>query len=352
MKKSLLLSVLATVMPLSMMAQDDDMYFTPKKQVEVAGSSTKYSEQADDKPAYYRGSSRNVDEYNRRGKFWSHYQKIGTDGKGNDVIEFSKGNGVYPDSTYIDTTFVGKYYDTIMDDEYDYRYTQRMSRWDGFYDPWFYSYRWHSPYWYSRWGMYDPWYYGYSGWYSPWHYGYGGWYDPWYYGYGGWYDPWYYGYGGWYGPRYYGYSGWGYSGGYRVVNNYGHSGTLGYYDRGNMRERGTYGFRRGNYDNSASAIRGGGSYSRGNTGYSRGNVGFGSRRGSVSTRSNSSTYTPSTQSPNRSFGNQRSYTPSNSGSSFGGGYSGGTRSSGGFSGGGSMGGGSRGGGGHMGGGRR
>ena len=100
MKKLVLMTVLAGALPLSIMAQDDDLYFTPKKSSETSS--------VVEKSTYYSGSDRNVDEYNRRGKYWSHYQKIGTDDKGNDIIQFTKGNGVYPESTYIDTTFVGK----------------------------------------------------------------------------------------------------------------------------------------------------------------------------------------------------------------------------------------------------
>ena len=132
MKKLVLMTVLAGFLPLSMMAQDDDLYFTPKKSSETGPMV--------EKSTYYSGSDRSVDEYNRRGKYWSHYQKRGTDGKGNDIIQFSKGKGVYPDSTYIDTTFVGKYYDSMTDAD-DYRYTQRMSRWDGFYNPWYWLVR-------------------------------------------------------------------------------------------------------------------------------------------------------------------------------------------------------------------
>lgn len=162
MRKIMLAAVLAGMMPLALMAQDDDLYFTPKKK--VAASTSAKSKVETDKPAYYVGSDRDVDEYNRRGQYWSHYQKIGTDEKGNDIIEFQKGRGVYPDSTYIDTTFVGRYYDTVVDED-DYTYCRRMSRWDGWYDPWFYSYRWgYGPYWRAYW--YDPWYYG--GWYDPW----------------------------------------------------------------------------------------------------------------------------------------------------------------------------------------
>ena len=80
MKKLFLLFVLAGAMPLSMMAQDDDLYFTPSKKVAKTSSSV------ENKPAYYVGSNRDVDEYNRRGKFRSTYQKIGVDSLGNDII--------------------------------------------------------------------------------------------------------------------------------------------------------------------------------------------------------------------------------------------------------------------------
>ena len=98
MKKLVLMTVLAGVLPLSLMAQEDDLYFTPKK-------SSEYNS-VTEKSTYYCGSDRNVDEYNHRGKYWSHYQKIGTDKKGNDIIQFTKGVGVYPDSVYIDTTLL------------------------------------------------------------------------------------------------------------------------------------------------------------------------------------------------------------------------------------------------------
>ena len=223
MKKIALLALLIGTMPLSMQAQDD-MYLIPSKSKKVANSSVVTK----DSKVTHSGSDRDVDEYNRHGKFWSHYQKIGSDDRGNDIIEFQKGRGIYPDSTYIDTTFVGQYYDTMIDDD-DYRYTQRMSRWDGYYDPWFYtSRRWRSyPYWRAGWGWYDPWYYGYAGYYDPW-------YDPWYAGYGYPYAYGYYGYG-WGSPYYYSrYYGWA---GYpvRYVYRTGHTGTLTYYDRSNFR---------------------------------------------------------------------------------------------------------------------
>ena len=202
MKKLILLLVLCGAMPLTMMAQDDDLYFTPKKSAKAERAEVVY----DNRPAYYVGSNRPVDEYNRRGRYRSSYQTISADSVASDVISFEAGAGVYPDSAYIDTTFVfseytGNDFAGGYDDSDDYRCTRSMSRWDGYCAPWHYG--WHSPFWYSRYGWYDPWYYDWC--YDPWYYG---WYDPWYAGgywgwhrwhgwYGGWYDPWFGHYPGW-----------------------------------------------------------------------------------------------------------------------------------------------------------
>ena len=131
MKKLFLLLAFVGVLPLSALAQDD-VYFTPTKSVSKSSS--------DNAPAYYSGSNRSVDEYNRRGRLKSYYQKIGTDSYGNDIVTFQRMSGVSPDSTYIDTAYI---YPGSARYEDDYAYTRRMSRWDGFYDPWFYgAYRW------------------------------------------------------------------------------------------------------------------------------------------------------------------------------------------------------------------
>ena len=335
MKKLVLMTVLAGFLPLSMMAQDDDLYFTPKKSSETGPMV--------EKSTYYSGSDRSVDEYNRRGKYWSHYQKIGTDGKGNDIIQFSKGKGVYPDSTYIDTTFVGKYYDSMTDAD-DYRYTQRMSRWDGFYNPWYYSYSWgFGPYWgYGpRWcyGWYDPFY---DPWYDPWYYGYYGYgYGYPYYGYagwyGGWYSPWYYGgyYGGYYGYPYYS----GYVSYNRPTGTMNHS----YASNSTSFPAGSFGEARSRFSGSRSSMSSTPGVRVGNSGM------FGGSRAVGGSRSynNGNTDIPSrsyNNSPSRGSYNQvptRSYNSGsfNSGSSFGGsvhsggGFSGG-HSGGGFSGGG------------------
>ena len=102
----------------------------------------------------------------------SHYENVGKDSLGNDIIQFHVGKGVAPDSIYDDAYFAQKY----ADPEEDFSRTREMSRWDGYYDPWFYDYYGYGPYyWRSRmWGWRNPWRYGYyAGWYDPW-------FDPWY----------------------------------------------------------------------------------------------------------------------------------------------------------------------------
>ena len=194
MKKLIMFLFLSMALPLSMLAQDDDMYFVPTKEnkakeAESYGLPTR---------TYYAGSKRTVDEYNRRTMIGANQ----TDSVGNDIIDFSAVRGVYPDSVYNET------------DDSDYQLTRRMTRfdeytpsqayWEGYRDgrwasPWSWSYS--SLYWNDYWYWNDPWFWN-SSWY--WRYPYfTGYYD--YYGYYGYY-PWYAGYYGYYGyrPWYYG----------------------------------------------------------------------------------------------------------------------------------------------------
>lgn len=305
MKKLIMLSIIAASLPLNLLAQDD-LYFVPTK--ELAEQTAR--EYGMPRETYYIGSRRSVDDYNRRG---SAYQVI--DSLGNDVIYMDSIAGVYPDSSYVDPD--------------DYRYTERMSRFDGYspsadfwagYDagrsvswlsPWYYD-SWYSPYRYSLYG-----YYGYYGsWYDPW-------YDPWYYGYYGYY-PYSYRWYSWYGPYYYGYYG-GYYGGYYDRYHGGHhtySRTpvvrhgVEYYGATRQTPRGSFG-NTGTRRNTTTS-----------TSTSRGTFGA-SRRTDTTPRTNTNnTYTPP---------RNNSYTPpSNNSGSFGG-------SRGGNSGGGGSFGGSRGG---------
>ena len=93
MKKMYLLAVLmAAAMPFTSMAQDDDLYFNPKKEAKEkaerkAALLREYKAQQARRDSIYAlfwsGSNRNVDEYNRGGRFLSHYEKVGTDSLGN-----------------------------------------------------------------------------------------------------------------------------------------------------------------------------------------------------------------------------------------------------------------------------
>lgn len=311
MKKWMFLTIILGAMALQGWAQDDDMYYVPTRQ-NVARDRATYGIPSG---TYYSGSRRSVDEYNRRG---SMYEVLPPDSS--DIIMFSGGAGVYPDSLS------------------DFALTQQMERWDG-YEP-------SSAYWagYAQgrldWSWHSPWYYS-SYWYDPWYY------DPWYWG---WYDPWYgyYGWGGYYGyysyyrPWYYGNYFVGIGGGGLHARNYpgteNHGRISGAANRGYTNGRthsysaGTFGgsrtVRNGSFGTNSSVSRGSNTGTRTRTAtnsvYSNSNGNFGGSRSSGSTPS----YTPSTSSGGSSGG---SFGGSSGG---GGGGGGGSRSGGGSFGGG------------------
>lgn len=317
MKKWILLSVMLGAVTLSGLAQDDDMYFVPtKKNVERERASYGIPTST-----YYSGSSRSVDEYNRR--WGSSYEVLPADT--GDIISFAAVEGVYPDSVS------------------DFSLTKQMARFDG-YEP-------SSAYWagYNRgfsdsWGWHSPWYYSYYPWYDSWYW------DPWYW------DSWYYYpyYSGWYYHHYYPwhYGGW-YGGGGIAYNTHYYPGTQ---NHGRISGSGSRGFATGRTH----------SYSTGTFGSSRSMGSVGTSRGNFNTsRSGSSTTTRTRTSPGTTYSNSygnfggsstSSSAPSrSSGSSYSGGGSsgGGGGSFGGSRSGGGGGGGSRsGGGGGFGGGRR
>lgn len=318
MKKLILLAVLFSAMPLTSLMAQDDLYFNPKEEAKKAAAERKKVDQ--ELAAHYSGSNRNVDEYNRHGKFMSQYQNIGTDSLGNDIITFRVGKGLYPDSVYNDDAFAQKY---LEGDDEDYAYTRGFSRWDGYYNPWFYDYYGYGPYYWRAgyWGWHNPWRYGYyAGWYDPW---FDPWYDPWYYGYAGWYDPWYYGWGGYYRPWYWGGP---------VVTHVHYGGN----PRGLAGNK-SWGFQRGGQNRNNMAANGNRSFGNSTNRSNR----FGSRTATNSTSNRTYNNANSTRSftPNSSsFGGARS--GGFSGGSFGGGRSGGGSfgGGGGRSGGGSFGG--------------
>ena len=313
MKKLLLISMFAGMLPLTMVAQDDDLYFVPKKK-SVERVTDNYGMPTD---VYYSGSDRSIDEYNRRLK--SRVEVIGGDSTLCDTISFSAEKGVYPNDSISDEDFKLTKKMSRFD---DYRISDNAAFWAG-YAAGRYDWAWHSPWYYTRYGWYDPWYYTRWRWYDPWYYNwYYGWYDPWY-------DPWYYGYGwysGWYAPRYYGW----YSGG-SVGRHY--ANTIG---AGTIRRDG--GTHMG-YHRSGSSSR----YANGSRMSSElrnRTVNGKSRNGRVNRSSASRNYDSSNYNRGTFSGNTGSYSSSRgNGGSF---SSSSSRSSGGFSGGG---GGSRGGGG-------
>ena len=243
MKRILTLLAIATFASCSISAQDD-MYFTPKSkavkdkekaeakaakekelaEIRAAEEKRQAEEEArvlqlkkewlrknrqhisqteDGKLVYHAGRDISDDEYNRRGKFASTYAIV-SDSVGNDIIEFTAGDGKYPDSlvAYIDTISgtlnIKKKSTDRYDDDDDYYFSRLMNRFDGFYGSRRMWLLYNDP-WYSHWA-YDPFF-----WNDPWYWNRSWVYDPWY-----WNDPWYYGgYYGYYNRYYYGgYYGW------------------------------------------------------------------------------------------------------------------------------------------------
>ena len=198
MKKWMFFSMVFALMPLTMLAQDDDdMYFASSKKAKAkAEAEAQAIAKARDRwrqvreseiPTYYAGSKRTVDDYNRKG---SSYETLPADT--GDIITFDPVQGVYPDSAadFQLTQRMVQYDDYVPADNY----------WDGYADG-HNDAMWHSPFYHSwLYPWYDPWYdhwYWQYGWYDPW-------YSPWYYDYGWGWRSWYYGpYYGYYGPTYY-----------------------------------------------------------------------------------------------------------------------------------------------------
>ena len=187
MKVFFIIAMTLSFVTITVTAQDD-LYFTPaKKKTKAQREAEKRAVREDIAGTYYCGSNRNVDEYNRRGAFASHYEVLGTDSTGNDIIEFVPGDGSYPDSVSTVTPDASSLYSSPSynyDEDEDYKYSRRMMEYDGYY-PYWTAGRWFCSPWFYRsayWCWNDPWYWNYS-WY---------WNDPWYWNYSWyWNDPWY-----------------------------------------------------------------------------------------------------------------------------------------------------------------
>jgi hypothetical protein len=322
MKKLILISLLIGALPLSMVAQDDDLYFVPKKKSAVEKVTDKSGLPRD---TYYSGSNRSVDDYNRR---VSTYVPI--DSASSDIIDFDGALGVYPDS--LDDFSLTK----KMERFDDYSLSENEAYWAG-YQQARSDMLWHTPWYYRTYGLYnywcDPWYYGYS-WYYPYYYTtwHLGWWDPWY-------DYLYYGYY-WDYPYYrYNYAYWG--GGVRSLRSYNdHAGTINMRS-GNMNGRIYSSTSAGSARSSASSRLGAqrtSSLRERTVGDHRAYNSTNASRVNRPTTNRTTTTTPTRTTP--------TYTPSGGGSIGGGGFSGGGGRA---SGGGGGGGGARSAGGHVGG---
>ena len=319
MKKLLLISMLIGAMPLAMIAQDDDLYFVPKKKKAQVEKVKDITPVVAPQP-----------------KAKSSYEVIDGDTTKLDVIDFTEGKGIYPADT-LETEDFALTKNMVRFDDYDV--SDNDAFWAGYRagrDTWM----WHSPWYYGRYGWYDPWYYGswysYSRWYRPYYYS---WYDPWFYG---WYDPWYgpyYSYYGYYGWPYYRY-GYAYYGGGGYRHYYGRTGNAGTIDiKGSTGHRASYrntvttnGARMSSLRERASRMGGNRVYTSGNTQRSASGNFSGRRGGNNNSNYN---YSSPTRSSNSSYSSGSSFGGSRSSS---GGSFGGSRSSGGGGGGSRMGG--------------
>lgn len=187
---TILLSIFMFALSSATMAQEDDMYFTTRKDKKEKTSETKvkthsveiiYEDEEPDPQAHSSritavaptSATRDVDEYNRRGR---------TPSSSADTLSAS--SSATPADTRTTQTYelsAQSLYDLGYDEGYtqgfsdaatvDYYYGLRLARFHGcrFYDPW---------YWNRVSYVYDPWFW------DPWYY------DPWYrpYYYGGWYS--------------------------------------------------------------------------------------------------------------------------------------------------------------------
>ena len=332
--KTILLALLVVLPAMGFAQNDDDMYFVPKKSKVVKPTISSSSNSSSSRIPYYNNSSedvgysigplRDVDEYNRRGT-------------GKNVTIITETDTFQVDESQLTLNEEGQYVlskgysglneePAYLDDDADYYYSSRLSRFHGV----GYPYGWYSPWYYDSF-YYDPWYYG-----SYWGHPYYSWYG--WRGYYGWYDPWYYGWGAsWY-PRYphHPHVGHHSTAGGRVVSPSRNGGLSSRgYAYGNSSRSGRSGntiLGRGiSSRSSASSSRSSASSSRSS---SRG-IANSSSRSTINNPSRSGGSTRSSSSRSSSYGGSRSGSSSSRGGGFssGGGFSGGSRGGGGFSGG-------------------
>lgn len=199
MKRSVLLSLI--FMPfVSLMAQDDDLYFTPTSPTTSNQNYSNYNIGiVDDEPfeqsklVVYNDNSRDDDEYNRR------YSGS---------MDYQTGGGADYDYESNDTVFNT---DSISDEMDDYEYSRRILRfhsprvgialsspyywdlvynygiydymYDAYYDPFFYTWGWRYGW---SWGPWSSWYGPFYGWHHPYAWSYWGWGYGWHHGHHAW----------------------------------------------------------------------------------------------------------------------------------------------------------------------
>lgn len=216
---TILLSMLMLTSASVANAQEDDMYFSPKKAKKAQATHKVEVVYEDESPEEYRPvtvaaasgtgyAERDVDEYNRRGRSTQTIDAAAVEDDENTDTRQARTYELSSQNLY-DLGYSEGYRQGFDDGEdLDYYYGVRLARFHGrhFYDPW---------YWGSISIVYDPWYW--DPWYcDPWFrpYYYGGWCSVGW-GIGHWGSYWHPYWHGWHTPYpyYHHHSGWGHWGG-------------------------------------------------------------------------------------------------------------------------------------------
>ena len=199
MKKWIVWALLLA-MPVLAMAQDDDLYFTPRKKQPTTTQSQLpqgvVTVVPDDEPAtlqVYNSRSRDDDEYNRRGVG---YQTSGGYDEATDVADDAADDPAYDDEDYYYSRRILRFRSPrvgiALSSPYYWDLVYTLGAYDYLYDPWVYdSFYWHYGWGYGwSWGPWSSWYGPFYGWHHPYHWSYWGWGPGWHGGYHGWHGGW------------------------------------------------------------------------------------------------------------------------------------------------------------------
>ncbi|MBQ0050285.1 MAG: hypothetical protein KBT12_08675 [Bacteroidales bacterium] len=176
MKNLFFATMLLLVLPLHLVAQDDDdMYFVPQKSSKAKRTITVIYDDFDTDDSEgntdcHVGKLRDIDEYNRRGYGAQGSGKVyGEVYANNDTLYITeqdlqeRSRDIYADDDYSCCNRIVRFHGGIRNPYYwDYYYDWAYDPW--YYDPWYFGPR------YIVWGgpwYYDPWYrHGWIGWHS------------------------------------------------------------------------------------------------------------------------------------------------------------------------------------------